>query len=71
MKTTTKKAAKKAGKKAVAKAVPSLGDLMKRTQKIQKSLGELMTLMGRMGGNAGPVIGTNKLSSPIKISDPP
>ena len=58
----TKKAAKKPAKKAVKKAVPTVKQLLARTQKIQAELTELIALMRRLVGG-GDVVRTDLESS--------
>ena len=63
MATTTKKRAKKPVKKAVKKAVPTVKQLLARTQKIQAELTELIALMRRFAGRGDVVINTDLESS--------
>ena len=74
MATTTKKTAKKvAGKtarKTGKKTVPTLKQLVSRTQKIHGELTELLALMRRMGGTGEVQVDTDLESSPVKFIQP-
>ena len=66
----TKKAAKKPAKKAVKKGVPTLKQLLVRTEKLQAELTELIALMRRLVGGGDVVSSDLESSGGAKIIRP-
>ena len=69
-KTAVKKAVKTAVKKAAKKGVPTLKQLLVRTEKVQAELTELIALMRRFAGGGDVVITDLESGGGAKIIQP-